>query len=186
MPEKWRALTLVSGWCGLRIAESAGLRRADVNPKSGLLRIVQTNQYVGVLALLVVGPPKSDQGVRTVHMPRHVTDALSDYIATREPMKPKDLLWTRRDGQPISRHTVLAASKPAAKAAGHEGIIWHDLRHTANTLAADAGASQATLQARMGHADPKVSAIYLHTSRSHDQELAEALSRMATAADSQG
>jgi hypothetical protein len=30
MPQRWRALTLVSGWCGLRIAESAGLRRADI------------------------------------------------------------------------------------------------------------------------------------------------------------
>ena len=95
MPEKWRALTLVSGWCGLRIAESAGLRRADVDLKAGLLRIVQTNQYVGTPARLVVGPPKSNQGVRTVHMPRHVTDALSDYIANRGRMKPKDLLWTQ-------------------------------------------------------------------------------------------
>ena len=186
MPERWRALTLVSGWCGLRIAESAGLRRADVDLKAGLLRIVQTNQYVGTPPRLVVGPPKSDHGVRTVHMPRHVTDALSLYVANRDPMKPKDLLWTRKDGQPISRHTVLAAFRTAAKAAGHEGMVWHDLRHTANTLAADAGASQATLQARMGHADPKVSAIYLHTSRSHDHELAEALSRMAAAADDQG
>lgn len=58
-------------------------------------------------------------------------------------------------------------------------MVWHDLRHTANTLAADAGASQATLQARMGHADPKVSAIYPHTSRSHDRQLAAELSRMA-------
>jgi integrase len=80
---------------------------------------------------------------------------------------------------------VRAAFKAAAKAAGHDGMVWHDLRHTANTMAADAGASQATLQSRMGHADPKVSAIYLHTSRSHDQELAEALSRMATVADQQ-
>ena len=58
-------------------------------------------------------------------------------------------------------------------------MVWHDLRHTANTLAADAGASQATLQTRMGHADPKVSAIYLHTSRSHDRELAGRLNQMA-------
>lgn len=74
---------------------------------------------------------------------------------------------------------MLAAFRTASAAIGYEGMVWLDLRHTANTLAADAGASQATLQARMGHADPKVSSIYLHTSRSHDRELAAALSRMA-------
>jgi hypothetical protein len=31
----------------------------------------------------------------------------------------------------------------------------------------------------MGHADPKVSAIYVHTSRSHDRKLASRLNQMA-------
>ncbi|WP_084108709.1 tyrosine-type recombinase/integrase [Knoellia aerolata] len=84
---------------------------------------------------------------------------------------------------PLSRHTVLFAFKSAAASIGYEGMVWHDLRHTANTLAADAGASQATLQARMGHADPKVSAIYLHTSITHDRRLADVLERMADGSD---
>ena len=179
MPRDWRALTLVSGWCGLRIGEAAGLRRGDVDLSAGILRVAQAAQYVGTPARLVIGPPKSVRGVRVVHMPQHVTRELGEYIAEREPWKAKDHIWTRRDGQPVSRHTVLSAFKAAAKACGHEGMVWHDLRHTANTLAADAGASQATLQARMGHADPKVSAIYLHTSRSHDRELATRLNQMA-------
>ena len=104
---------------------------------------------------------------------------MAEYIGAREPWTAKDHIWTRKDGQPLSRHTVLSALKTAAEACGHEGMVWHDLRHTANTMAADAGASQATLQARMGHADPKVSAIYLHTSRSHDRELAGRLNEMA-------
>ena len=179
MPAKWRALTLVSGWCGLRIGEAAGLRRVDVDLGSGVLRIAQTAQYVGTPAQLVIGPPKSDRGVRTVHMPRHVTEAVSDHLAGRAHMEAKDFVWTRRDGQPLSRHTMLSAFKSAATSIGHEGMVWHDLRHTANTLAADAGASQATLQARMGHADPKVSAIYLHTSKAHDRQLADVLDGMA-------
>ena len=179
MPPNWRALTLVSGWCGLRIGEAAGLRRGDVDLSAGILRIAQAAQYVGTPARLVIGPPKSERGIRLVHMPQHVTDAMAEYIAEREPWRSKDHIWTRKDGQPLSRHTVLSAFKSATHACGHEGMVWHDLRHTANTLAADAGASQATLQTRMGHADPKVSAIYLHTSRSHDRELAERLSQMA-------
>ena len=99
MPPNWRALTLVSGWCGLRIGEAAGLRRGDVDLSAGILRIAQTAQYVGTPARLVIGPPKSERGVRTVHMPQHVTHALAEYIAEREPWKAKDHVWTRRDGQ---------------------------------------------------------------------------------------
>lgn len=178
MRPQWRALTLVSGWCGLRIGEAAGLRHGDVDLEHGVLRIVQTAQYIG--AQLVIGPPKSARGVRIVHMPRHVTEALGEFIDAKSGWKPKDLVWTRSDGQAISRHTTLKAFQAASRSIGRDGMVWHDLRHTANTLAADAGASQATLQARMGHADPKVSAIYLHTSTSHDRDLADALSKMAT------
>lgn len=56
-------------------------------------------------------------------------------------------------------------------------MVRHDLRHIANTF--DAGASQATLQARTGPCRPKVTAMYLHTSTSHDRDLADALSEMA-------
>lgn len=179
MPTAWRALTLVSGWCGLRVGEAAGLRRGDVDLSTGTLRIAQTAQYVGTPARLVIGPPKSERGLRTVHMPDLVTQSMAEHLATRGPLKAGDFVWTRQDGQPISRHTVLSAFKTAAAATGHEGLVWHDLRHTANTLAADAGASQATLQTRMGHADPKVSAIYLHTSRNHDRDLANRLGQIA-------
>lgn len=179
MPDRWRALTLVSGWCGLRIAEAAGLRLKDVDVEHGVVHIVQTAQYIGHPAHLVIGPPKSARGSRTIYMPGHVTASLREHVANVSDAKGNSHVWTRQDGQPISRHTVLSAFKHASASIGREGMVWHDLRHTANTLAADAGASQATLQARMGHADPKVSAIYLHTSRSHDRDLARALEDLA-------
>src|ERR671913_21820 len=138
MPPNWRALTLVTGWCGLRIGEAAGLRRGDVDLSAGILRIAQTAQYVGTPARLVIGPPKSERGIRLVHIPQHVTDAMAEYIAEREPWKSQDHILTRKDGQPLSRHTVLAACRSTANACGHEGMVWHDPRHTANTLAADA------------------------------------------------
>ena len=178
MPPQWRALTLMSGWCGLRIGEAAGLRRCDVDLDAGTLHVVQTAQYIGSPSQLVIGPPKTARGTRTVHMPDQVIEAIRDHLAARPGLRSQDLVWTRRDGQAISRHTLLKSFKTAAASIGRPGMVWHDLRHTANTLAADAGATQATLQARMGHADPKVSAIYLHTSQNHDRNLAAALTAM--------
>jgi integrase len=36
-----------------------------------------------------------------------------------------------------------------------DGLVFHDLRHTGNTLAAGTGASTRELMARMGHASPR-------------------------------
>ena len=105
MPPQWRALTLVSGWCGLRIGEAAGLRVGDVDLGTGALHIRQTAQYIGHPARLVLGPPKSERGIRIVHMPDHVTEALGTFLGTKPGTSPKDFVWTRTDGQPISRHT---------------------------------------------------------------------------------
>ena len=49
---------------------------------------------------------------------------------------------------------------PAAAAAGLPGLRFHDLRHTAGTLAARTGATTKELMARLGHASPKASLIY--------------------------
>ena len=56
-------------------------------------------------------------------MPQDVTQELGEYIAEREPWKAKDHIWTRRDGQPVFRHTVLSAFKAAAKACGVDDVI---------------------------------------------------------------
>lgn len=80
--------------------------------------------------------PTSVRGVRIVPMLRQVTAALAEYINGRTGWKPKDLVWTRSDGQRISRQTTSSAFRTAARSIGREGMVWHDLRHTANTLAA--------------------------------------------------
>ena len=56
-----------------------------------------------------------------------------------------------------------------------EGVRFHDLRHTGNTLAATTGASTRELMARMGHASPRAALIYQHASADRDRAIADAL-----------
>ena len=56
-----------------RIGEAAGLGRGDVDLSAGILRVAQAAQYVGTSARLVIGPPKSERGIRLGHMPQHAT-----------------------------------------------------------------------------------------------------------------
>lgn len=65
--------------------------------------------------------------------------------------------------------------------AGLEGVRFHDLRHTGNTLAAIAGATLPELKERMGHASDRAAMIYLHATDERHWEIADTLSALAKA-----
>jgi len=60
------------------------------------------------------------------------------------------------------------------------GIHFHDLRHTRNQLAADAGASLRELMDRMGHSTARAAMIYLHGSDERQRAIADTISGRAT------
>jgi integrase len=71
---------------------------------------------------------------------------------------------------------------PATKAAGVEGLRFHDLRHSAATLALAAGANTRELMERMGHTSPTVALRYQHVMAGRDQAIAAALDELVQAA----
>ena len=71
---------------------------------------------------------------------------------------------------------------PATRAAGVEGLRFHDLRHTAATLAIAAGANTRELMERMGHTSPAVALRYQHVMAGRDHAIAAALDELVQAA----
>ena len=55
----------------------------------------------------------------------------------------------------------------------------HDLRHTGNTLTAEAGASFGELMNRMGHSSTRAARIYLYARDEREWQLAVTLGRIA-------
>lgn len=99
--------------------------------------------YVEVRAAgLVLGPPKSRAGIRTVSFPpflraplrQHLIDVADD---------PEAFVFTTETGRPIWRcnFNKLVGWQAAVAGIGRPGLHFHDLRHTDNTLAADSGTS---------------------------------------------
>jgi hypothetical protein len=72
---------------------------------------------------------------------------------------------------------------PATKAAKLEGLRFHDLRHTAATLAVVAGATTKELMARMGHSTPDMTIRYQHIMEGRDATIAAGLDRLIQAGD---
>jgi integrase len=60
-------------------------------------------------------------------------------------------------------------------------IHFHDLRHTGNTLAAEAGASLRELMDRMGHSSTRAAYIYQHRTSLRDKMIADEISRRVEA-----
>ena len=71
--------------------------------------------------------------------------------------------------------TVVAAGLPA-------GFHFHDLRHTGNQLAANAGATTRELMHRMGHGSMRAALVYQHATTERDRQIAEALGALVDGA----
>ena len=176
--ERLRALVLLAAWCGLRRAELLALTRRDVDLLHGTVRVERSMHTLRDNSV-VVGPPKTAAGTRTVAIPPHIVPDLDAHLADFVKSSPDALLFTERKGGPLRIYTLDRAWRRARLAVGVPHLRLHDLRHTGNTLAAATGASTRELMVRMGHASPQAALIYQHATADRDRAIAEALSGLA-------
>ncbi|HUO39004.1 MAG TPA: site-specific integrase, partial [Mycobacterium sp.] len=141
MPDRYRAAVLLGAFAGLRVAEVAGLRVADVNFMAG---IVHPKVQYGDK------PLKTDGSDAPIPVPRELTLMLSASVkkygtdhmvtnATGKPCKPWDIehaiqnIRGQIDGLPAK-------------------FTFHDFRHYFASLLIADGADIKTVQARLRHA----------------------------------
>lgn len=178
---RWRVMILLATFTGLRLGELAGLTRRHVDLLHGTVKVVQQVQELNDGSRVVV-PPKTEAGRRTVAIPPHLLADLEAHLAAWAEPGTDGLLFPSPEGGPIRRSNFSRRVwQPACRAVGIEGMRFHDLRHTGNTLAAATGASTRELMARMGHASPRAALIYQHATADRDAAIARALSDLVTA-----
>lgn len=180
--DRYRAMVLIAGFCGLRLGELLGLERRHVNPLHGTLRVEQQVQQLAD-GTLIVCPPKSAAGVRTLTLPSFLVSEIETHLAKFAAPGPTGRVFPGEKGGPLRKLTVNSHWQKARTAAGlGDGFRFHDLRHTANTLTAAAGASTAELMARMGHSSHQAALRYQHATRDRDAALAELVDGFVSAA----
>jgi integrase len=179
---RYSALVLLGTFGSLRWGELAGLRRMDIDLANGAIRVGrQLSEMPG--GGYSFGPPKSEAGIRTVPVPDLIIPRIRWHLATFTDTKDDALVFTSPTGSPM-RHSNFRRRVwlPALTAAGLPSIHFHDLRHTGNTLTADAGANLRELMERMGHSSTKAALVYLHSTSQRQQAIADAVSKQARAA----
>jgi integrase len=98
---------------------------------------------------MTYGTPKTHQR-RSVPVPRSLVDALAEHVAHK---LPDDLVFTTPRGDVMRNHHFRSrVFAPAAAFIGMPGLTPQDLRHTAASLAVQAGANVKAVQRMLGHA----------------------------------
>ena len=127
---------------------------------------------------LVVGPPKSAAGLRVVALPGKLVAEITDHLGRYVPPGPDVLVFTGEKGASLRRGNWNIKWRAAVAASGMNGLRFHDLRHTGNTLAAATGASTKELMVRMGHSSARAALIYQHATVERERFIAAALNEM--------
>ena len=180
---RYRGLVILAAFTGLRFGELRALRRKRLDLQGAAVTVapddgnVQRDRH----GASHFTRPKSRASVRTVAIPAPVIHELEAHFRLIGDLGPDSLVFPAdksADGmrpfhaEAFGRHwrKALASIKGLP-----EGVRFHDLRHTGNTLAATTGASTRELMARMGHASPRAALIYQHASADRDRAIADAL-----------
>jgi integrase len=168
-------MMLLATFCGLRVGELRALRQRNLDLLHRIVHVVEQYQQLGD-GTNVLGPPKTDAGRRKVAIPEVIIPDLEQHLANWCTAGRDHLVFPGSHGQPFRTATLQAVWQRALKATGIEGLRFHDLRHTGNTLAASTGASTKELMSRMGHASPRAALIYQHATQDRDAAIAAGLS----------
>lgn len=184
---EWRALVLLATWTGLRYSEVVALRRPDVDLKAHVVRVRQSVSRSRAEGIGLKGP-KSDAGVRDVHIPEHVVPEIRMHL--RRNVTGRDgLLFPGPGGGFLAPATFYG--KPtragtwyaARSAAGVPSLHFHDLRATGATLMAQLGATEAEIQAFLGDSTPAAAQRYVRAAHSRMKKLAGRMSELAASGD---
>ena len=173
---RWEALVFTAAYGGLRWGELAGLRRRDVNTATGVITVVRKLGEVN--GQLSFGPPKSAAGRRTIGIPTFVARSLAVHLDLYALPGDDGLVFPSTDGEPMRRSNFRRRVwEPATADCGMTGFRFHDLRHTAATLAAASGTSLKALMARIGHASAAAALRYQHVIDGQDGDIVRYLER---------
>lgn len=175
---------------GARRGEAVGFRWAGTDLDAGYLTVERPVLQLG--GEVIEGKAKSKAGARriwldsgTVTLLRTQRKAqLAARLRASTAWEDNDLVFAREDGSAWPPDYVSRRFKELAAAAGLPVIKLHEGRHSAASLARDAGVDAKIRQEQLGHATGAMTDHYTHVLAEAHLEAAEAVARLVGEATS--
>jgi integrase len=176
VPDRYRAMVLVSGFECLRFGEVTEMRRGDVaNGKIKVARGVTWVKDEGKKVALV-GEPKTEAGKRTVPMPAGLSAILAAHILRYAEPGDDGLVFPALKGGHLSHASMTTVFKKALKQMGRGDLTWHHLRHTGAVIwAQDPNLNLKDLMSLLGHESSETALLYQHVAAGKLDAAAERL-----------
>lgn len=179
---RYKALILISAWCGLRWGEVTALERRDVSADCAVITVRR-----GVVhrdGKCLTDTTKTKKG-RAVAVPPHIQPAVKHHLAAYVAKGNDALLFAADRSCHLSDKTFRRYYQKGLTEIGRDGKdkpqpSIHDMRHFCGTNTARVGNLVETM-ARLGHTTVKASLTYQAIVSGRDAEIAKALSALATA-----
>ena len=174
----YKVAALFAAYSGMRFGEWSELRWKDIelvdDPSTPYFKINITRAVAEADGQLIVGPPKSASGVRTLTLSSSLTTHLMSHLAEQENHGPETLIFQDPLGRQLKNYMFATAWKRALKDTGlvGKGHNPNTLRHFSGTQMSANGASMTEIQAWLGDSSLVAVMSYLHTT-GRERELAE-------------
>lgn len=169
---------------GARRGEAVGFRWAGADLDAGYLTVDRPVLQLG--GEVTEGKAKSKAGERRVWLDAgtvallraHRRTQLAERLRASTAWQDRDLVFAREDGSPWPPDYVSRRFKEIAAAAGVTVIKLHEGRHSAASLARDAGVDAKIRQEQLGHATGAMTDHYTHVLADAHLAAAEAVARL--------
>jgi len=180
-----RVLVIAAAYTGMRWGELVGLARANTDLDHGIIHI---HPQVGALhevgGRLWLGPPKTTDSARDIHLPPFLTHLLRDLLDGHD----HDLVFTGLNGGFLRRSNFTRRTFAPAVNGNPDaditpvlaGMHFHDLRHTHKTWLIEDDIPEIAQAKRLGHRLAGVRGIYSHVTPAMQQRITDALQQRWT------
>jgi integrase len=175
-----QVLVITAAYTGMRWGELTGLARANTHLGDGLIRI---DPEVGALhevgGKLVLGPPKTADSARDVHLPPFLVQLLRQVLDGHD----HDQVFAGAHGGYLRRSNFNRRTWTPAASGDPErglppviaGMHFHDLRHTHKTWLIEDDIPEIAQAKRLGHRLPGIRGVYSHVTPAMQQRITDAL-----------
>jgi integrase len=179
------ALWAVLTYTGLRLGEGLALRWQDVDLDAETLTVRRT--VARIRGAWVESPPKTQAGERVLTLPVAAVAALRHQrsrqvawrLAAGSAWIDQGGVFTGRLGRRLPSHDVQRRTREVCLKLGLPPLTPHGLRHLHASVLLAEGLPLPAVSARLGHADPSITArVYSHALKQQDQQAAALLQRV--------